>query len=154
MDSYSNLEARAKCNRFGEHNGIVMTKIEQDYAEGEITVCETHLNPMGMVHGGCLATLADSVTGTAVATRGRVGVTMDCRMDYLRPAVGTKKVRCRAIPQKIGRTITLYRAELTNDDGALIAVGTFSFFLTDKPLPNFQELLDQARAHQEAQGDA
>ena len=61
MDSYSNLRARAKCNRFAEHNGIELTLIETDHVEGEITVTEAHLNPMGMVHGGCLATLADTV---------------------------------------------------------------------------------------------
>ena len=56
-----------------------------------------------------------------------------------------------AIPQKIGKTITLYRAELTNDEGALVAVGTFSFFLTDKPLPNFEELVERAKAYGQAQ---
>ena len=127
MDSYSNLQARARCNRFAEHNGIELTRIERDYVEGEITVTEAHLNPMGMVHGGCLATLADTVTGTAVATRGRVGVTMDCRMDYLRPAVNTKKVRCVSIPQKIGRTITLYRAELPTTRGSFLRWGPSAF---------------------------
>ena len=73
-------------------------------------------------------------------------------MDYLRPAVNTKKVRCVSIPQKIGRTITLYRAELTNDEGELLAVGTFSFFLTDQPLPNFEELAERANAHQAREG--
>ncbi len=46
MDSYSNLRARAKCNRFAEHNGIELTLIETDHVE-EITVTEAHLNPMG-----------------------------------------------------------------------------------------------------------
>lgn len=144
MDSYSNVQARAKCNRFAEHIGIDITKIETDYAEGEVIVTEESLNPMGMVHGGCLAALADTVAGTAVATRGRVGVTMDCRMDYLRPARG-KKIKCVATPRKVGKTIAVYQADLTDDAGKTVAVGTFSFYLTDQPLPNFEQMLERIR---------
>ena len=108
--------------------------IETDHVEGEITVAEAHLNPMGMVHGGCLATLADTVTGTAVATRGRVGVTMDCRMDYLRPAVNTKKIRCVAIPQKIGKTITLLSGGAHQRRGRAGGGGSLQLF-PDRPAP-------------------
>lgn len=140
MASYSNVRARSKCNRFAEYNGIEITKIDTDYAEGELCITEASLNPMGKVHGGCLASLADTVAGVAVATRGRVGVTMDCRIDYLRPASGAK-IKCVATPRKVGKTIAVYTVEMTNDTGVMVAIGTFSFYLTDQPLPDFEAIL-------------
>ncbi|MBM6938159.1 PaaI family thioesterase [Pseudoflavonifractor phocaeensis] len=144
MDSCSNVEsnvanvaARTKHNRFAEYIGVRITKIAQDYAEGELPIREELLNPMGLVHGGCLCTLADTVAGCAAATRGRVGVTLDCRMDYLHPARDTAVVRCVANPQRVGRTIMVYRVYLTDDKGEAVAAGTFTFFIKNEPLPDY-----------------
>ena len=72
MDSYSNLFHRAeRYNYFAVYNNIHLVKIEKDYAEGVLEVSQNSYNPLGIVHGGALATLADSVAGTAVSTRGR-----------------------------------------------------------------------------------
>ena len=68
MDSYSNLRERAKCNLFAEFVGVRITKIAQDYAEAELTIRDELLNPMGLVHGGCLSTLADTTAGVAAAS--------------------------------------------------------------------------------------
>lgn len=146
MDSYSNLRERAKCNRFAEYIGVRITKIAPDYAEGELPVREELLNPMGMVHGGCLCALADTTTGVAAATRGRIGVTLDCRMDYLRAAKDTSVVRCVATPVRIGRTITVYRAYITDDQGRAVAAGTFSFFIKEEPLPDYARQASEMRA--------
>lgn len=138
MDSYSNLWARHKHNGFAAYNGIEITKIEEGRAQGVLTVRPSSLNPMGMVHGGLLAALADTVAGVAAATSGQVGVTLDCRMDYLRPAAGSEKIFCAAVPQRRGNHIAVYRAELTDDSGALVACGVFTFFFTGQPLPDFE----------------
>ena len=142
MDSCSDLTVWAARNRFAAYNGIRVTRVGPDGAEGELTVTEESLNPMGLVHGGYLAALADTVCGTAVAARGRVGVTMDCRMDYLRPASG-KTIKCAAAPRKVGRTVAVYSAELTDDGGKTVAIGTFSFYLTGQTLPRFEGRMDR-----------
>ena len=58
-------------HQFSYENGILVTKIEPGRAEGILNVSENSLNPHGMVHGGALAALADTVGGSCACARGR-----------------------------------------------------------------------------------
>ncbi len=135
MDSYSKLDAEriAHKDAFSAYNNIRVTETREDgTAVGELTVTEHSLNPHGIVHGGCLATLADTVAGWAVAIgTGQASVTVNYGMNFLRPAKGSnKKIVCRAEPEKLGRTLCVYRVTLTDDAGKEVATGNFTFFLT------------------------
>lgn len=116
-------------DRFAGASNIVVTKITEDYAEGELTVVESSLNPIGIVHGGCLCTLADTVAGSAVVSKGLICVTLSSNMNFLAPAGGTKKVKCVATPQKVGKTVCVYDTVLTNDQGQTVATGVFTFYI-------------------------
>ena len=48
--------------------GLHVTGIGDGWAEGELTAGDGMLNPLGIVHGGALVTLADTVCGTAAST--------------------------------------------------------------------------------------
>ena len=139
MDSYSEFlyDRVNKHSGFAVHNGIKVTCISEERAEGEMLVTPESLNPLGFVHGGALVALADSVTGTAVYTRGRVCVTLDCKFHYLRPAGGTK-IKCGATRQKLGHTIAVYDVALTDDQGRTVATGCFTFFRKEEYVPEFQ----------------
>ena len=50
-------------HQFSYENGIYVTKVEPGRAEGVLEVGPDSINPHGMVHGGALATLADTVGG-------------------------------------------------------------------------------------------
>ena len=57
-------EAIARYDPFSSHNNIRVTATYEDGSgEGELIVTRESLNPHGIVHGGCLAALADSVGG-------------------------------------------------------------------------------------------
>ena len=90
------------------------------------------MNPRGIVHGGCLSALMDTVAGIAACTDGRGCVTLNCSVSYLRAAQNTKKVYCKATAVKTGRTVAVYQAELFDDDGTLLANGTYTFFLKEQ----------------------
>ena len=114
-------EREASIQSFSSYNGITVTKLEKDVAEGELVITPQSLNSGGIVHGGCLATLADTVAGNGVACA-----------TFLSPACGDgHKIYCRAIPQKIGRTLCLYEVSLTDDNGREVAAGSFTFFLKE-----------------------
>ena len=51
-------------HQFSYENGIVVTEARADYGRGVLTVGPDSINPHGQVHGGALATLADTVAGT------------------------------------------------------------------------------------------
>jgi acyl-CoA thioesterase len=125
------LEGANRLDPFATANHIRITKVAKYYAEGELEITAQSLNPHGIVHGGCLATLADSVTGTAVYSGGRSCVTLSCNINYLAPATGNK-IKCVSTPQKLGRTICIFDCTLTNDRGEQVASGTFTFFLVDE----------------------
>lgn len=141
MDSYDNnpkehLHARIQSyanhpDLFAGVNNITVTKVGEDCAEGELTVTEHSLNVHGIVHGGCLATLADTVAGSAAASRGHPCVTLNYGMNFLAPAVGTK-IKCIATPEKVGRTVCVYHCLLTDDNGTHVATGNFTFFIVAK----------------------
>ncbi|WP_101697541.1 PaaI family thioesterase [Clostridium minihomine] len=118
---------------FSAYNGITITKLEKDVAEGELIITPQSLNSGGIVHGGCLATLADTVAGNGVASAtGHMCVTVNYSFHFLSPAFGDgHKIYCRAVPQKIGHTLCLYGVSLTDDNGREVAAGSFTFFLKE-----------------------
>lgn len=129
MVSYSEIMARVNEETgFSATNRISVTKVEQDYAEGELLVGADSLNPHGMVHGGCLNTLADTVGGVAATTQGGRCVTLTSTMHYLIPATGPV-IRCVAHPQKIGHTICVFNTILTDAQEQVVATGVFTFFM-------------------------
>ena len=132
MDSYSKLLARVNApGHYSTCSGVQVTRIEGREAEGRLTICPENLNPMGMVHGGAMVTLADTVAGCAAFTSGRVCVTLDCTMQYLAPGTGSW-LRCLATPKKLGKTILVYDAVITNDQGQTVATGTYTFFAKEE----------------------
>ena len=137
MDSYSELlEVVNRPGRFATHSGVTITRIEGREAEGRLTIRPETLNPMSIVHGGALVTLADTVAGCAAFTCGRVCVTLDCNMQYLAPGTGSY-IHCHAIPKKLGKTILVYDAILTNDQGQTVATGTYTFFAKEIKVEDF-----------------
>ena len=115
-------------HQFSYENGILLTDVSPGYAKGELTVCPNSINPHGNVHGGALATLADTVRGCCACSRGGSCVTANCSMEFLRPATGSK-IYCEATPKKMGRSLSVIQLVITNDKGAVVATGTYTFFM-------------------------
>lgn len=130
-DSCSDLAPRR--DPFSEANHIKLIAAYPDgSAEGELTIAPESLNIYGIVHGGCLAALADTTAGWAAAlAQKQTCVTVSYGMNFIRPAKGSnQKIRCRAEPEKLGQTLCVYRVILTGDDNSPVATGNFTFFLT------------------------
>ena len=119
-----------KPHQFSYENGMLVTHAEPGLVRGELTVSENSVNPHGMVHGGALTTLADTVAGCCACSKGGHCVTSNCTMEFLRPAYG-KKIYCEATPKKMGRSLSTIQVSLTNDEGAVVATGTFTFFMLE-----------------------
>ena len=133
MDQAYFDKLKARINRpglFSSANGIQVTEIREHYAEGELTISSQSMNPRGIVHGGCLGTLMDTVAGIAACTDGRGCVTLNCSVSYLRSATAGK-VKCVVSPVKVGRTIAVYEAECKGEDGKTLTTGTYTFFLKE-----------------------
>lgn len=109
---------------------VRIEKIDVGYAEGVLDVHPENLNLSGIVHGGCLATLADTVAGMGVVATGRAVVTVNYGLNFLRPATG-KQIRCIATAEKMGKTLCVMRTDLFNDEDEKVASGNFTFCLME-----------------------
>jgi uncharacterized protein (TIGR00369 family) len=81
--------------------------------------------PMGLVHGGLYASIAESLTSVATARvvvpEGHVATGMSNQTSFLRPIThGT--VHAQAVRRHRGRTTWMWDVEITDDDGRLCAV--------------------------------
>ena len=128
---------KARINRpglFSASNGIEVTECREHYAAGELTVSARSMNPRGIVHGGCLVTLADTVAGCAAHGLGGQYVTLSSNLNFLAPAQ-KGEVRCAAEVRKAGRTIVVCDVTITDAAGKPLACGSFTFFRVGE-LPN------------------
>ena len=92
------------------------------------TPAEYHYNPIGVVHGGLVCTLADSAAGCAVHTTLEPGVaytSVDITVNYLRPVTlnsGTLVVTGKVV--RSGRRMALAAVEVHDGAGRLVATAT------------------------------
>jgi len=81
----------------------------------------------GQFHGGPIAAFVDIVGDFAIGMLLGGGVpTINLRIDYLRPAVGTA-VTGAARVRRQGRTVALVDVDVTDENGNLVAVGRGSY---------------------------
>ena len=81
----------------------------------------------GQWHGGPMAAVIDTVGDYAlVMLLGRPLPTINFRVDYLRPAVDTA-LTATARVRRNGRTVGVVDVDLTNDAGALVAIGRAAY---------------------------
>ena len=114
-------------NAFALFNGIHSSSSGPDHGESVLTLGPDSLNPYGLLHGGDYYTMADSACGTACRTDGRNYVTLHGGLNFIRSArSGT--VTARAVVRHRGRSTCQADVEITDESGALLATGDFTFF--------------------------
>lgn len=92
-------------------------------------VRELHGNLYGMVHGGALASLADTAMGVACASTGRRVVTLDMNINYLAAAGEGETVRAAAEVVHGGKSTVVVECEMTDTAGRLLAKARGTFFV-------------------------
>jgi uncharacterized protein (TIGR00369 family) len=115
--------------------GFQLVRVEPGLAVFECTPDESAYNPIGVVHGGLVCTLADSAAGCAVQTTLEAGVaytSIDLNVTYLRPV--TKEsglIRATGRVTKPGRKVAYATVEVTDEAGKLLAQATSSCLVMD-----------------------
>ena len=88
------------------------------------------MSPLGLVEGGVTACLGDVAMGAAVQTTMPAGTAFaptDLRVQFIRPVPADGRlVTARATVIHRGRGVAVMRAEVTNEDGKLVALTTGS----------------------------
>ncbi len=100
----------------------------------EIDLEGKHLQPFGVVHGGVFSSIIDAAAFWCVYPEvpEDSGMTsVDLKLNYLAPAT-TGKLIARGSRIKLGRTLGLGAAEVTDAEGRILAHGTSTLIV----LPN------------------
>lgn len=109
--------------------------------EIEWIVGPQHLQPYGIVHGGVHAGVIETVcsvgAGLAARERGQTGgvVGLENHTSFIRAVRAGTKLKARATPVTRGRTTQVWRAEVRDDGGQLIASGTVRLLTTQEIKP-------------------
>jgi uncharacterized protein (TIGR00369 family) len=115
--------------------GIVPVEAEVGRVVFELEPAEWHLNPLGTVHGGVLATLLDTCAACALHSTLPAGTgytTLDLAVKFLRPVtVGTGTVRCEGSVISTGRRTALTEARAFDDRQRLLAHATSTCLILD-----------------------
>ncbi|MGD0882683.1 MAG: PaaI family thioesterase [Acidimicrobiales bacterium] len=115
--------------------GMGIREVEPGRVVFEYEPDESVYNPIGMVHGGVVCTLADTVIGCAVHTTLGPGVgytSIDLQVGYLRPlTVATGVVVATGLVVKPGRRVAFARAEVADAGGRLLAEASGTCLIID-----------------------
>lgn len=127
-DALTYLRNRLENGGFNELLGLRVRHIRSGYAEIELPANPANLNPLGNAHGGAIYALCDVAAGTAAASYGRAGVTLNASINYLRPGKNGKALIAKTREIKNGRTTAVYGVDVTDEDGTVVADATFTMY--------------------------
>jgi uncharacterized protein (TIGR00369 family) len=110
--------------------GFRAVEVEVGYVVFEGTPDESVYNPIGVVHGGLVCTMADTVAACAVHSTLDAGfayTSIDLNVSYTRPVTkDSGTLRAVGSVVKPGRRVAFSRAEITDASGKVVATATSS----------------------------
>ncbi len=117
--------------------GMQFTHMAPDRVEATLKVRQDHKQAWGIVHGGAVMTLADTVAGAGAymnIERGQETVTVELKINLI-GAVRDGTVRAETVPLHRGRTTSIWETRITDEEGKLVAVALSTHLVLDKTSP-------------------
>jgi uncharacterized protein (TIGR00369 family) len=137
MASPGEIAARANERIRGTFAGVLgmeFTHLAPDRVEAVLAIRQEHKQPWGIVHGGAVMTLADTVAGAGAHMNlgpGQETVTVELKINLIGAArEGT--IRAEAQPLHRGRTTSVWETRITDDTGKLVAVSLSTHLALDR----------------------
>ncbi len=115
--------------------GMEFTHLTPDRVEATLNVRQELKQPWGIVHGGAVMTLADTVAGAGAYMnlgRDQETVTVEMKINLI-GAVREGTIRAEALPLHRGRTTSIWQARITDATGRLVAVSLSTHLVLDQP---------------------
>jgi uncharacterized protein (TIGR00369 family) len=113
--------------------GMAIESVEQGVVTFTLEPHESHYNPLGVVHGGVLSTILDTVLGCAVHSMLPAGwgyTSIDLNVSYLKAVrVDSGLLRFTGRVIKHGKRVSFATAEGVDASGAVVATATSSLLV-------------------------
>ena len=120
-------------DRFVQYAGITLEQVDEGVATARLQLQEHHLNGANIVQGGAIYTLADFALAAVANYSGRVTVTANATINYLRPANGSFiEAHARVVHQT--NSLCFVEVEVVNDQNELVATFSGTGYRTKKTL--------------------
>ena len=97
-------------------------------------IAAQHFNPVGVAHGGCYFSLADTACGSAMSSHGYLCVTVNSTYNFMRSAKLGDRLVAEARETKSGRTLCFYEVDVRDQNGTLLGNGIFTFYKLDQKI--------------------
>jgi 1,4-dihydroxy-2-naphthoyl-CoA hydrolase len=121
---------------FDEHYGLELEECTAHSVRGRVPVSENVTQPLGLVHGGVYAALAEALaslgTNRGVVDSGMVALGLSNHTTFLRP-ISAGHLRGHARCMHSGRGTWAWRVDMTDDDGRLCAASTVVVAVRRRP---------------------
>jgi 1,4-dihydroxy-2-naphthoyl-CoA hydrolase len=105
--------------------GVEVVEVTDDVVRGRMPVEDRIRQPYGIVHGGAMSAIAESLTslGTAqgVLAQGKIALGQEINASFMRP-ISSGHVNALARVRRRGRTAWNWEVEITDDEGRLCAL--------------------------------
>jgi 1,4-dihydroxy-2-naphthoyl-CoA hydrolase len=105
--------------------GVEYLEHGEDFINGRIAVEDRVRQPYGIVHGGAIVSLAESLasaaTAHAVLPKGNIAMGQEINCSFMRP-IASGHINAAARARRRGRTAWNWEVEITDDDGRLCAL--------------------------------
>ncbi len=129
-------EGATSAVRFAELIGIEWISGDPDESRARVAVRDELLQPFGILHGGVLSSLVESIcsyaTAGAVYDQGMAAIGQSINVSFLRPITeGSVEVSARA--RHRGRTTWVWEAEVRDAADRLCALGQMTIAVRPRP---------------------
>ena len=130
------IRERVASSSFHASIGITVERVRPGEVDLRLEAGPDHVNLIGTVHGGVLATLVDTAAGLAVRSAIPAGsrhVSVNLDVQYLEPAeTGTLLATGRVV--RMGRRIAFAAADVTDAGGATVARAQVTIAVSRPPI--------------------
>ncbi len=114
--------------------GLRVLELDDRHVCAEVPVRDELLQPAGLVHGGVLASIAESTTSMAtwfaVQPEGRTAQGLSNQTSFLRPILGGT-IHATATRRHKGRSTWVWEVEMSDDEGRLCALVRMTIAVRD-----------------------
>lgn len=130
-DSLAHLIRRGGDSPFYQLLGMKIEEVRRDFARLSIEIGGKHIQFLGTVHGGVIASLADSAAAWAIYGSNNlqdIPVTVEMKINFMKPV---KSGRLVAEAQNVhsGSRIFVSDVEVKDSEGTLVAKSLVTYYL-------------------------
>ena len=112
---------------FARMIGVKMTLVTKERLEAELLVTPDHCTIPATMHGGAMMAFADNMGGCGAfinMPEGMMTTTVESKTNFLRPIPVGQKALAVTTPVHIGRSLQVWKTEISREDGKLAAIVT------------------------------